>query len=80
MTGTVDFILRIATIDMDAYGDFYRNKLATLPNISTVQAILYSHMLKMKQPSQFNHPIHQNRINNFFKPMALIMYIRSLSL
>ena len=38
MTGTVDFILRIATIDMDAYGDFYRNKLATLPNISTVQS------------------------------------------
>lgn len=38
MTGTVDFILRIATCDMDAYRDFYRNKLATLPNISTVQS------------------------------------------
>lgn len=38
MTGTVDFILRIATADMDAYRDFYRNKLATLPNISTVQS------------------------------------------
>ena len=38
MTGTFDFILRIATTDMDAYHDFYRNKLATLPNITTVQS------------------------------------------
>lgn len=38
MTGTFDFILRIATSDMDAYHDFYRNKLATLPNIHTVQS------------------------------------------
>lgn len=38
MTGTFDFILRIATSDMDAYHSFYRNKLATLPNITTVQS------------------------------------------
>jgi DNA-binding Lrp family transcriptional regulator len=38
MTGTFDFILRIATSDMDAYHNFYRYKLATLPNISTVQS------------------------------------------
>ncbi|MBN9382451.1 MAG: Lrp/AsnC family transcriptional regulator [Chitinophagaceae bacterium] len=38
MTGTVDFILRIATSDMDAYHNFYRNKLATLPNINTIQS------------------------------------------
>ena len=38
MTGTFDFILRIATSDMDAYHEFYRNKLATLPNITTVQS------------------------------------------
>jgi len=38
MTGTFDFILRIATSDMDSYHNFYRNKLATLPNISTVQS------------------------------------------
>lgn len=38
MTGTFDFILRIATSDMEAYHDFYRNKLATLPNITTVQS------------------------------------------
>jgi DNA-binding Lrp family transcriptional regulator len=37
MTGTFDFILRIATADMDAYHIFYR-KLATLPNITTVQS------------------------------------------
>jgi Lrp/AsnC family leucine-responsive transcriptional regulator len=38
MTGTFDFVLRIATKDMDAYHEFYRHKLATLPNITTVQS------------------------------------------
>jgi DNA-binding Lrp family transcriptional regulator len=38
MTGAFDFILRIATKDMDAYHLFLRNKLATLPNITTVQS------------------------------------------
>lgn len=38
MTGTFDFILRIASSDMEAYHKFYRNKLATLPNITTVQS------------------------------------------
>ncbi|KLT63760.1 Lrp/AsnC family transcriptional regulator [Pedobacter sp. BMA] len=38
MTGANDFILRIATRDMDAYHEFLRNKLATLPNITTVQS------------------------------------------
>ncbi len=38
MTGTFDFVLRIATSDMDAYHDFYRNKLSTLPRITTVQS------------------------------------------
>lgn len=38
MTGTFDFLLRIATSDMEAYHEFYRNKLATLLNITTVQS------------------------------------------
>ena len=38
MTGTFDFVLRIATSDMDSYHNFYRNKLAMLPNITTVQS------------------------------------------
>lgn len=38
MTGANDFILRIATKDMDSYHLFLRNKLATLPNITTVQS------------------------------------------
>jgi Lrp/AsnC family leucine-responsive transcriptional regulator len=38
MTGSFDFVLRIATRDMDAYHEFYRYKLATLPNITTVQS------------------------------------------
>jgi Lrp/AsnC family leucine-responsive transcriptional regulator len=38
MTGTFDFLLRITTHDMDAYHDFYRNKLARLPKITSVQS------------------------------------------
>lgn len=38
MTGNFDFLLKIATCDMEAYHSFYRNKLATLPNITTVQS------------------------------------------
>jgi Lrp/AsnC family leucine-responsive transcriptional regulator len=37
MTGNFDFLLRIATYDMDAYHLFYR-KLAKFPNITTVQS------------------------------------------
>lgn len=38
MTGSFDFLLRIATLDMEEYHKFYRYKLATLPNIATVQS------------------------------------------
>jgi len=37
MTGTFDFILRVATADMDEYHRFYR-KLGTLPKITSVQS------------------------------------------
>jgi len=37
MSGTFDFILRIATRDMDDYNAFYNDKLATLSSISTIQ-------------------------------------------
>lgn len=37
MTGTFDFILRIATRNMDDYNIFYNEKLATLSSISTIQ-------------------------------------------
>lgn len=38
MTGAFDFMLRVATRNMEEYTDFYRNKLVTLPNITTVQS------------------------------------------
>lgn len=38
MTGTYDFILRIATKDMNSYHLFLRNQLAVLPNVSTIQS------------------------------------------
>lgn len=38
MTGSFDFLLRVATYNMEEYHHFYRHKLATLPNIATVQS------------------------------------------
>lgn len=38
MTGTFDFILRVAIKDMDDYQNFYRNKLVTIANVTTVQS------------------------------------------
>lgn len=37
MAGSYDFMLRIATKDMDAYHLFLRHKLAVLPHVNTVQ-------------------------------------------
>lgn len=37
MAGSYDFMLRIATKDMDAYHTFLRHKLAVLPHVNTVQ-------------------------------------------
>mgnify|MGYP001272980134 CR=1 FL=1 len=38
MTGSFDFILKIATSNMEEYHLFLRHKLAVLPNIVTVQS------------------------------------------
>ncbi|WDF70813.1 Lrp/AsnC family transcriptional regulator [Sphingobacterium oryzagri] len=37
MAGSYDFMLRIATKDMEAYHIFLRHKLAVLPQVNTVQ-------------------------------------------
>ncbi|MEJ5145293.1 Lrp/AsnC family transcriptional regulator [Sphingobacterium sp. MYb388] len=37
MAGSYDFMLRIATRDMEAYHVFLRHKLAVLPQVNTVQ-------------------------------------------
>lgn len=37
MAGSYDFMLRIATKDMEAYHTFLRHKLAVLPQVNTVQ-------------------------------------------
>ena len=37
MAGSYDFMLRIATKDMEAYHTFLRHKLAVLPHVNTVQ-------------------------------------------
>jgi len=38
MAGNLDFILRIATRDMESYNHLLRERIATLPNIATVQS------------------------------------------
>lgn len=38
MTGSFDFLLRVSTRDMEEYHEFYRYKLARLPNITTVSS------------------------------------------
>jgi DNA-binding Lrp family transcriptional regulator len=38
LTGTHDYLLKIAVADMHEYHDFLTNKLAALPNIGTVQS------------------------------------------
>jgi Lrp/AsnC family transcriptional regulator, leucine-responsive regulatory protein len=52
MSGSFDFILRVATTDMEAYHSFYR-KLAALPNITTVQ----SHFVLSETKSETAYPI-----------------------
>lgn len=37
MSGSYDFLLRVATRDMEGYHMFLRNKLAALPNVDKVQ-------------------------------------------
>lgn len=37
LTGQSDFLIKVVIQDMQAYNDFLMNKLATLPNIGTVQ-------------------------------------------
>lgn len=38
MAGNLDFILRIVTRDMEGYNQLLRERIATLPNIATVQS------------------------------------------
>lgn len=38
MTGSTDFILKVAATDMEEYHLFLRHKLATLPNVVTVNS------------------------------------------
>lgn len=38
MAGAFDFLLKVVTSDIEAYHHFYRNKLAKLPDITTVQS------------------------------------------
>jgi len=57
LSGDSDFILRIATRNMEAYTDFYRNKLANLPNIIKMQSSFVLEEVK----SDTSYPIGTGR-------------------
>lgn len=48
MTGSYDYLLKIVLKDMNAYHHFIREKLATLPNIHTVQSSFVMTEVKMQ--------------------------------
>ncbi|NGM63797.1 Lrp/AsnC family transcriptional regulator [Sphingobacterium sp. SGR-19] len=53
MAGSYDFMLRIATRDMEAYHNFLRYKLAVLPHVNTVQ----TYFVLSETKSQTAYPI-----------------------
>lgn len=53
MTGSFDFLLKIATSNMEEYHLFLRNKLAVLPNIMTVQ----SYFILSETKSETAYPV-----------------------
>ena len=52
MTGSYDYLLKIAVPDMQAYQDFIINKLSRLANIGTVQSSFV--MTEIKQETAFH--------------------------
>ncbi|NML20712.1 Lrp/AsnC family transcriptional regulator [Pseudoflavitalea sp. G-6-1-2] len=54
MTGSYDYLLKIVLKDMNAYHHFIREKLATLPNIHTVQSSFVMTEVKM----QLSYKLH----------------------
>jgi DNA-binding Lrp family transcriptional regulator len=55
LTGQSDFLLRVVIRDMQAYNDFLLNKLATLPNIGTVQTSFV--LSEAKRETAFHLPL-----------------------
>lgn len=53
MAGSYDFMLRIATKDMDDYHFFLRHKLAVLPHVNTVQ----TYFVLSETKSETGYPI-----------------------
>ena len=55
LTGQSDFLLRVVIRDLHAYNDFLLNKLATLPNIGTVQTSFV--LSEAKRETAFHLPL-----------------------
>src|SRR5690606_17211653 len=79
MAGSYDFMLRIATKDMEAYHAFLRHKLAVLPHVNTVQ----TYFVLSETKSETVYPIYGNRIyftSNSYIPTELSFSIWNNSL
>lgn len=57
LTGTYDYLLKVAVADINAYHDFLTNKLAALPNIGTVQSGFVMNEVKRS----LAYPVHAGR-------------------
>ncbi|MBO9203345.1 MULTISPECIES: Lrp/AsnC family transcriptional regulator [Niastella] len=57
LTGNFDFLLKIAIRDMKEYNDFLMNKLATLPNIGSVQTYFVLSEGKSETAYPLNMPL-----------------------
>lgn len=57
LTGTYDYLLKVAVADIHAYHDFLTNKLAALPNIGTVQSGFVMNEVKRS----LAYPVHASR-------------------
>ncbi len=55
LTGDVDFLLKVATKDMDSYTDFVNNKLSDIPGIQNIKTSFV--LATIKQSTSFNLPV-----------------------
>lgn len=55
LTGDVDFLLKVATKDMDSYTDFVNNKLSGIPGIQNIKTSFV--LATIKNSTSFKLPI-----------------------
>ena len=61
LTGTFDFLLKIAIRDMTEYNNFLMNKLSTLPNIGVVQSFFVLSEGKVETAYELAIPVTEKK-------------------